>query len=587
MVRDIIRATCEQPGENRCGLAQNGRVPSQELPQPMSLFVSKLTARLGMIAGSALLGYLSLAALQLKVVWGGWAQWDVPLWDGATYFIYGRQVAASLIFPPLAWSPAFAGYYALFQWLLGGWGPLAVYFAHRVVTLLLVVWLLYGLLRALLPAFIAWLLTASYISFQVGLNNYFVVHLFVLIPLLIAYRASLSPSALGRNFVLIGLLTAAFVRSEFFLSVALVLVGMIAAALRRRREPWNAGIQLRRYAPALIWAVVLAVMIVRAGPSHVALDRSWGAFEQHYAWGYQERHPEWNVNFWFKYAEAVQRSFGSAQSIVQAAIDNPIEMATHFLWNLHVLPSVLPELLSPLPGMAWGLILPGLGAIGLPVALIRYWDARRRRPRLLGLKEGRVGRLVTVMAVTWLPLVISIMVIRPRTIYLMPLWPPLLLIAGVGLMSLLPKWATPKELVALLLPLCLIGLVIFPSPFKASVEHAVLETSQRLKDLPIDGDFSLLGPSARGFCVYSLPDRCRGVELVQVPQTVADFPDYLARENIQVIIVNDQVLNNLPAAGRAFIAQLLAQPAEVGWQAISQAGPFQIYLRPSTGGISP
>ena len=553
----------------------------------MLLFVSKLTARLSMIAGSALLGYLSLAALQLKVVWGGWTQWDVPLWDGATYFIYGRHVATSLIFPPLEWSPAFAGYYALFQWLFGGWGPLAVYFAHRVVTLLLVVWLLYALLRSLLPAFTAWLVTAIYIGFQVGLNNYFVVHLFVLIPLLIAYRASLSTSALGRNFMLIGLLTAAFVRSEFFLSVALVLVGMIAAAFRRRREPWNVGVLLRRYAPALTWAVVLAVMIVRAGPSHAASDRSWGAFEQHYAWGYQERHPEWNVDFWFKYAEAVQRSFGPAQSIVQAARNSPLEMATHFLWNLHVLPSVLPELLSPLPGMAWILILLGLGAIGLPVALIRYWAARRRKSHLLRLKEGRVGRLVAVIVVTLLPLVISIMVIRPRTIYLMPLLPPLLLIAGVGLISLLPKWATQKKLVALLLPFCLIGLVIFPSPFNAPVERYVLETSQKLKDLPIEGDFGLLGPSARGFCVYSLPDRCRGVEVAQVPQTVADFPDYLARENIQVIIVNDQVLNNLPAAGQAFIAQLLAQPADVGWQAISQTGPFQIYLHPSTGGISP
>ena len=283
----------------------------------------------------------------------------------------------------------------------------------------------------------------------------------------------------------------------------------------------------------------------------------------------------------------MQRSFGSAQSIGQAAINNPLEMATHFLWNLQIVPSVLPELLSTLPGMAWIWMLIGTGIIGLAVAVIKYWRVRRRGPGLPGFNDGRAGRLAAVIVATLLPLVISIMVIRPRTIYLIPLLPPLVLIAGVGLINLLPKLAARRRLALLLLPLWLIGLVIFPAPFNAPVERYVLATSQKLKDVPIAGDFSLLGPSARGFCIYSLPDRCRGVEIAQVPQTVADFPAYLARENIQVIIVNDQVRNNLPAAGQAFIAQLLAQPADVGWQVFSQAGPFPIYLRPSPGGISP
>lgn len=558
-----------------------------DYPPAMSRFFPKLTTRLSVLASSALFGYLSLAALQLKVVWGSWAQWDLSLWDGATYFIYGRQVATSLTFPPLEWSPAFAGYYALFHLVFGGWGPLGVYFAQRVVTLLLVVWLLYGLLRSLVPALVAWLLTACYIGFQVGLNNAFVVHLFVLIPLLIAYRASLSKSALGRNFVLIGLLTVALVRSEFVLSVALVLGGMMVAAFRRRREPRTVGVQLRRYAPVLIWTAVLAFMFVRAGPSQLAVDRAWGAFEQHYAWGYQERHPEWNVNFWFKYAEAIQRSFGSAQSIGQAAINNPIEMATHVLWNLHILPTVLPDLLSPLPGMTWILIVLGAGIVGLPMALIKYCRAHRRKLHLPDLAEGGVEWLAAVIIATLLPLVGSIMVIRPRTIYLIPLLPPLLLIAGAGLLYWLFKLAPHKQLAVLLLPLWLIGLVIFPSPFNTPVERYVLETAQTLKGLPIAGGFSLLGPSARGFCVYSLPDRCRGVEIAQVPPLLTDFLAYLAHENIQVIIVNEQVLDNLPAAGQAFIAQLVAQPADVGWQVLNQAGQFPIYWHSSLQDVSP
>ncbi|MBI5568057.1 MAG: hypothetical protein HY870_24375 [Chloroflexi bacterium] len=553
----------------------------------MSLFASKLTTHLRLLTGSALFGYLSLAALQIKVVWGSWDQWDLPLWDGATYFVYGRQAANLLIFPPLEWSPAFAGYYALFHWLFGGLGPFVVYFAHRAVTLLLVMALLYRLLRVLLPAFIAWLLVVCWIVFQVGLNNYYVVHLFVLIPLLVAYRAAHSNSAWGRNLLLIGLLTATFVRSELFLAVALVLVGRMVVDCRRRSDALDVKARLRHYAPTLIWLTVLAALIIRAGPSHIMIDRSWGAFGQHYAWGYQERHPEWIANFWFEYTEAVQRSFGSAQSILQAALNNPEEMATHFLWNLRTLPPVLLELVTPLSGTAWCLIVLVPGVIGLPGVLVKYWRKLSQKPHLRAPGNGQAMRLLGVIVITLLPVMGVIMVIRPRTIFLIQLLPPLLLAAGVGLTSLFPKVESYKRLTVLLLPLFLIGLLVLPAPFYTPVERHVMVIAEKLKDLPIHGDFGLLGPSARGFCIYSRPERCRGVEIFQVPQEVADFSDYLTQENIQVIIVNDQVANYLPPVGRSFIAQLVAQPVSIGWEAVSQVGSFKIYRHRSIGSSSP
>jgi hypothetical protein len=534
---------------------------------------STLISTLAALGNSAAFGYATLLALQLKVLWGVWQNWDLPLWDGASYFIYGRTVATAFVFPPLEWSPAYAGFYGVFHWLLGGWGNLAVYLVHRVTVLVIVVWLLYAVLRKVLPPAVAWLMSAGFIVLQVGLTNHFVVHLFILIPLLAAYRLALSTSPYGRPLAMASLVAAAFVRVEYVVAVVVVGVGLL---LLDRRSGTPAA---RRRPGRVTWAALVlggaaaVVMVARAGPSHAAVDRSWGAFGQHYAWGYQERHPEWNVNFWFNYTEAVQRSFGDAQSITQAALNNPGEMLTHILWNVGVAPRVGPELFATLPGMEWSLLILIAGAVGLLIGAAQALSHRKWSA------SPQAVTLALVIAGTLIPLVISSLLIRPRAIYLMPVLPVILLLAGLGLTNLLPATLTRRQLAAALPLLAAGGILWLPSPYAGQADRPVLQIAQVLKALPVEGDFALLGPSARGLCAYSRPAHCQGIEIFQVPKDVTQFADYLAAENVKVIVVNDQVLSNLPEAGRAFAAGLVATPSPPGWQSIAQIGPFWIFLR--------
>jgi hypothetical protein len=566
-------------GWRGCGAGRVAR-PRALAKGNMSQQLVHLQRSLTRIGGSALFGYLSLFVLQAKVLWGVWQNWDLPLWDGATYFIYARQVASSLVFPPVTWSPAFAAYYAFFHTTFNSAGPFVVYVAHRGVTLFLVLGLLYSLLRAVLPASVAWLLTACSIVLSAGLTNVFVVHVFLLIPLLVAYRAALLNSSYRNSIIILGLLVASLVRLEFVL--ALILVSLLLLGLDWRRSRLRQSISWRKaYGPALLIGLLLMISIQRAGPSHTPLERSWGAFEQHYAWGYQERHPEWNVDFWFKYDEAIQRSFGNAQSIGEAAVNNPREMLTHIVWNVRWLPDAFGEVLSPLPGAGWVLVVLALGALGLVVSgnTYRVTGQQFLRQRLQSILNQRYSLLVAVMACTWLPLFLSTLLIRPRTIYLLPVLPTVLLLVGVGVSTILSKLRLlhpAQSLLPIIFGLCLIG---FPAPFSQPGDRVVMSIATALQDLPIVGDYALLGPSARGYCAYSNPQHCTGVEIVRVPQELDSFANYLSDIGVRVILVNKQLIDNLAPAGQSFLAQLQASPTSIGWQDAGVFGPIHLYWR--------
>lgn len=63
---------------------------------------------------------------------------------------------------------------------------------------------------------------------------------------------------------------------------------------------------------------------------------------QVYAFGYQQRHPEWTKSPWLECPELMQQVFGQPlPSMLEALRSNPRAMAGHFLWNLRLLPAGL------------------------------------------------------------------------------------------------------------------------------------------------------------------------------------------------------------------------------------------------------
>jgi hypothetical protein len=541
----------------------------------------KLRPRLATLMSSAALGYISLGVLEAKVLWGAWHNWDLPMWDGSTYFIYGRRVANSLWFPPLEWSPGFAGYYAIFHILFGGAGPFVIYFAHRIVAIVAVPVLFYALLRATLPAPIAWLLAAYFITLQVGFANHYVVHLFVGIPLLGAYLFSLSKSAFGSSLLLTCLLLAATVRSEFFMSFAAMLAVLVYGDFTAVRDKQvTARKVLQSYVPLFAGIAVVILLIVRAGPSHITVNRAWGAFMQHYALGYQERHPEWNVNPWFKYREAIEISFGDVNSFTEALLRNPLAVVTHVAWNARLLPELLIDVLSPFSTASWAVLLVGMGVGSLLVTIVAGKQGRWQRPfQAIRLRVVEQCKLWLVTACTLMPFLISALLVRPRSIYFVPPVLSILPIAGLGLEALWLRYRPLKHFRWVLPLVFLVLLVVIPSPFSTPSERRVSTTADFLKELPLEGTYGLLGASARGFCIYSAPDQCQGFEIIYVPADQTSFSSFIQENNIRVILVDHTLTDNLPPTGQQFIAGLEAEPAKMGWQALGHSGGFDVYVR--------
>src|SRR5262249_4142168 len=67
---------------------------------------------------------------------------------------------------------------------------------------------------------------------------------------------------------------------------------------------------------------------------------------QVYAFGYQQRHPEWVGNPWVGYQDLMIEHFGSSRlSLGEMIRANPRAVWDHFLWNLMLTPNGLQVLL--------------------------------------------------------------------------------------------------------------------------------------------------------------------------------------------------------------------------------------------------
>ena len=320
--------------------------------------VSKFLQKLNRLLAHPLFGAATLLAIQARLLWGSWHNWDLPLWDGSVYYINGRTLLTSFHFPSLEWSPLFAIYYAAFQAFIGRLGPFLTYYAHRIATQGLILLLLYWLFRKLLGPLTAWIMGAYFILLWVPVTSPFVVHNFILIPLLAAYLIALHPGRSARGLILAALLLACLVRSEMVL--ALLAYGSFLAIDAMRAH--KISIERRNYLP-VAGAFALTLVILIRTPL-LSTNRLWAAFGQHYAWGYSERHPEWGKDPWLHWEEITRAQFDGAQSLWQAARANPRAVATHVLWNVRILPGGVEPGVSPLLPLGRGPAVDGFGRPG-------------------------------------------------------------------------------------------------------------------------------------------------------------------------------------------------------------------------------
>src|SRR5271154_5296328 len=145
--------------------------------------MNNLLASLEKCSKNPTFSYVTIFLLQLKVVWGYWNVRDGPVGDTSYYFAraydwykYGVDV--------LTHSPLYNAYYGWFLHLTEN-AVFATY-AHRIVIVFILAGLVLAVMRRIFSSGIAWLLTAWWVVLPINFDAMYEVHLFALIPMLVA-----------------------------------------------------------------------------------------------------------------------------------------------------------------------------------------------------------------------------------------------------------------------------------------------------------------------------------------------------------------------------------------------------------------
>jgi len=526
---------------------------------------------------------IALLGLQLRSLAAAWRAWDLPAWDGAHYYWLAGRVARGFL-PRWDYSPGYQVYYAAFHLLGPSDQPFLIYFLQRAGTILAVTALIFLFLSRRVPIALAWSLAALCIMSRPVLVNEFVVHLFVVIPVLLAFLAADLPPSYATPAVLACLLLAYFVRPEFGPAFVLAFVLLMLVEKRLAEpalEPTIGWLQTIRRATVSIGALISGLLVVEVVSG--GGGRSWFAFSQHFALSYWRRHPEWVATereVWIRYPELISRVFGDSHTLGQAALRNPKELAGHLSWNLGQLPAELGELLMPLvPGRtafletrrSWLLVLPLLGFAWAFVAAIR-----RKRIDGTGAATRSWRFAVTVLAVC-AAVLLSNLIVSSWAAYLLAVL-PLLLLCVARLLAEVTRGRRRLDLALAGLSSTL--LLVAPTPFGTDTERPVLDAVRALPPRSGNGPYRILADSAVSFCAYADPtfSDCGAFEIGLIPPDVVLFGELLEREDVQVIVTSPFLLASLPPAGREYVGRVEAD-LEPDWRRVAETSRVRIFVR--------
>jgi hypothetical protein len=135
--------------------------------------------------------YLLILVLQIKVVWRMWELRDITLGDTAQYFTAALAWRRGFHFD-IVWSPLYAAFYG--SLLFATSDPYNVTILHRIVIVLAAAVGVLFVLRQLLSPGLALLGAAWWAVLPINYDTLYEVHLFALLPILLAWALILSSS---------------------------------------------------------------------------------------------------------------------------------------------------------------------------------------------------------------------------------------------------------------------------------------------------------------------------------------------------------------------------------------------------------
>lgn len=394
----------------------------------------------GFFAGAAF-SYTSLLILQLHRMRTIWFYREVSGGDTISYFIDAYNWAHRHK-GNFAWSPLYTWFFSLFLSISSD--AVFVVQLHRVVIAVIAAMAVLAVMRRMLPAVIAWFIGVWWVVMRINFDTSFEVHLFALLPVLGAWLVLMSSqkSSWARGTaVAIFAMSGFLVRNEM-LAVA-VLLFLICVGWEKRvtgrgdvqpryRTPIAYALPLLFASSLIFWFYLHSYstgreLLAEFKGKHVA------NMGQVYAYGYQQRNPDWEKSPWVDFDELCLRDFGIPEpSLLQMLRRNPRAYLHHVEWNYTLLPAGIqlmlfdatsgtrdPDYGSPRlhkKYVAW-LSFTALGVLLIGTVLFwkerRFWWRAWVRPRLLG--------WLGMLAVALVDILLIVPTQRPRPAYLFSL----------------------------------------------------------------------------------------------------------------------------------------------------------------------
>jgi hypothetical protein len=536
-------------------------------------------------AHSAWFSYAAILLLQLKVIWGCWEVRDLTTGDTSSYFEMASHWAKTF-HVALSWSPLYTSFYG--SLLFFSSDAYVVTTAHRMIIVFLLAILVLALMRHLLPPGMAWLVAAWWVLLPIDFNSLYEVHLFAAIPTLLSILAiHWMPGARGRGWAAAGLLTTGvLMRNELVPAAALFALLCAVWEYRRIRGGKQRFPQVvRAYGiPLAAAALLIGFFYWRAseGPDlQSVLSRKHTLnICQVYAFGYQQRHSDFQGSPWTECQQLMQRDFGAAEpSMREALARNPRAMLEHLWWNAQLIPNGLQVLLfqgmsgrvNPdyAPVNTWPAVLPlSILVVAMVLAALvvlyrerqHWWESCFRDRIWVWIAMGCIACVMPAVMLSQ----------RPRPSYLFVFGIALRAMIGTAVLVLVRRSYTWQNLNAL--PVApLIFLIAapcyyyaFPSSMEFTAAYHTLAPYYKWLERPHAGLVS------RGWgqelCNYvAEDDSCRGMTYSTLAQQVTPqkpLPQVL-EENRATVFFADSAILAEPLA-RSFVAEA----PSYGWRRI-------------------
>jgi len=339
--------------------------------------------------------YMLILLLQSKVIWRIWEIKDLTYGDTSSYFETARKWADGFLVN-IVWSPLYTAFYGSFLFVTSD--PYNATIMHRVVIVLVAAVGVLFVLRQLLSPSLALLGAAWWAMLPINYNTLFEVHLFAFLPILLVWALVLgrdAPWARGAGFAILATCVL-LVRNEFLVAAVVMLLLCFVHERRRSQKgeffapaygiPVVAGITLCGLA---YWRSIIKLPEIGR---HLDVKHTLNMC-QVYAFGFQQRHPEWTASPWTECQALARSTFGvDYPSISHMLWSNPLATLTHFWWNLGLVTSGLEVLLfnaragnlepdyAPTAVATYPLFLGTLVIVLLTAGAIVAWRMRSKTP---------------------------------------------------------------------------------------------------------------------------------------------------------------------------------------------------------------